>query len=46
MEAHEDGDRTNDPRTHAGVVLAVDDDATTSGGSKPVHWLSGDAVDR
>jgi hypothetical protein len=27
-DANGDGDRTNDPRTHAGVVLAVDDDGT------------------
>jgi hypothetical protein len=27
-DANDDGDRTNDPRTHAGVVLAVDDDGT------------------
>ena len=25
-DANGDGDRTNDPRTHAGIVLAVDDD--------------------
>ena len=27
-DANDDSDRTNDPRTHAGVVLAVDDDGT------------------
>jgi hypothetical protein len=27
-DANGDGDRTNDPRTHAGIVLAVDDDGT------------------
>jgi hypothetical protein len=27
-DANDDGDRTDDPRTHAGVVLAVDDDGT------------------
>jgi len=27
-DANGDGDRTNDPRTHAGVVLAVDEDGT------------------
>jgi hypothetical protein len=27
-DANGDGDRTNDPRTHAGIVLAVDEDGT------------------
>jgi hypothetical protein len=27
-DANDDGDRTDDPRTHAGVVLAVDEDGT------------------
>lgn len=27
-DANGDGDRTNDPNTHAGIVLAVDDDGT------------------
>jgi len=27
-DANGDGDRTNDPRTHAGVVMSVDDDGT------------------
>lgn len=31
-DANGDGDRTNDPRTHAGIVLAVDDDGT-------IHYL-------
>jgi hypothetical protein len=29
-DANGDGDRVHDPRTHAGVVLAVDDDGTVS----------------
>ena len=85
-DANGDGDRTDDPRTHAGVVIRVDDDgtihyihedlssgvvaevmnlieptvawdengkrlnsgmavATTAGGPKPEHWLSGEMFD-